>query len=428
MSAENPPQDDYQAITKQRTEIAKGLTLAAAQARFTNRRARYEAGYADRIRARSDRIIGFVLLVAIVLIPNALSISYFGFFASDQYVVETRLLVRPNRGLGAISGGADALAEIEVERETQVVTDFLTGATLAERLRNEGVFARLYQYPQLSFDALQQGAIHPDPIAGLSPDASAEDIADYWEDMATAEIEVSVGVIVFTVKSFSADGALEVANRSIKAADDLLSSMNATAWTDATVRSEAVLTEATRRLVVAQNRMTALRDATGSIDVETEAGVATTLGGRLRETLASLERDYSSQAGVLDEDAPLLKALQRQIETLRVQIKKVEEDMTLSQGQVGFGSVSSRIARFAAAEVEADAAQAQFIEATATFERTRQVAELRSSFLDIVTPPRAPQSATRPRRGLWIAGFLVISIFAYWSVLGLITAVKKALA
>ena len=80
-------------------------------------------------------------------------------------------------------------------------------------------------------------------------------------------------VIIFSVKAFSPEAAVEVAERAIKAADDLLKGMNATAWRDATERAEAVLELATERLIAAQSRMTLLRDETGSVDVETEAGV-----------------------------------------------------------------------------------------------------------------------------------------------------------
>ena len=398
-------------LAEQRGAIAEQLAQAAAARRFVNRRRRFEAGYSDRRRAAAERLFAVLSFVLLVALPNMAATAYFGWMAADQYVAEARFILRPNKAQAAMAG---SLAGVEIARDTQVVAAFLESRALVDTLEaTVGLRARYLAAP---FDPSHLlDPVTPDWLAGLAPDDPVEDVADYWDRMANAEIVPRSGVVTFTVRAFAPDDARTLAVAGLDAAEALVNGMNQRIWGDSVARAETLFAEAADRLAAAEGQLARVRDEAGLLEPGAAATAVIGLMAAARGNLDALERDYAARSVDLDPGSARMRALEREIEAARMQVAALEAELTGSGVETLSPTLADALERFSEAEVEREFAERSFLAAATQLERTRQAAAAQSLYLDIFSPPALAEDALYPKRLWWIGGILAASL-ALWGV------------
>ncbi|GMG80818.1 hypothetical protein LNKW23_00300 [Paralimibaculum aggregatum] len=410
-----------------RAHVAQGLSAAAGRHNFSNRRRRFDVGFSERRRAGAIRAFaraGFALLVAL---PMALAGVYYGWLAEDRYEVESRMILRVNQAarpdrLSGITG----LPSIEMQRDTQVIAEYLGSAGLvAELAAREGLRAR---WTGPAADPLRPETwIAGDWVARLAPDAPAEDLHARWEALSGAEIELPAGIVVFRLQSFTPEGARDLSAAAIAAAEALVERLNARVWADAVAKAEALFRDAADRLAAAQARLAVARNEAGVLDTEAEAGALSALASSTRAELIRLEQDHAAQAQHLAPSSARLQALSRRIASLKAQLA------ALGRERVGAGAADGRslaevMARFAEIEVEQELAERQFLAAAAKLEEVRQVAEARMMYLDVFVEPALPEEPSHPRRALWLGVILTACLALWGAAAGLFATIRNHMA
>ena len=245
----------------QRNQAAAGaLSVMARQLRFARSR-RSSLFEAVGLRPRPiDRIFRalFVALVTLVLVvPNVVAILYFGLLASSQFQSETRFTVRTSEPthvgdtLAKVSGIPSAM----VAQDTQIVANYLVSRGMLDRLEARFDFTRIF------------GRNDIDWYARLAADARVEDRLDYWEDMASASVSPTSGIVTVKIQAFSATEAQDLAQAVVAASEELVNQMNDRIWADVTGSARDEVTQATAQLSQARVRLQEARNKAGILTV-----------------------------------------------------------------------------------------------------------------------------------------------------------------
>ncbi|MGF1446562.1 MAG: hypothetical protein ACFBRM_10225 [Pikeienuella sp.] len=411
------------AVDLLRGHIASGLSAAAGRHAFSNRRRRFDVGYSERMRRRAMRSMAILSFLVIVAGPMLIAGTYYGAVAEDQYAVESRMILRVNQAAGpdrleALTG----LPSIEMKRDTQVVAAFMESSALVEALVVGADFPA--RYAGVGADLLRpESWTATDWPARLPPDPTVEDFEDQWARVSEVEIELPAGIIVFSLRAFSAADAQALATAAVTRAERLVQEMNARVWTEAVASAERAFAAATERLVSVQHSLAAARNAAGILDAEREAGALSALSADLRGQIIALEQRRAAQARHLAPSSPRLRALSDRIAALETQLDR------LGAKAVGTSSgLSEVMADFSQIEIARETAERQFLAAARTLEETRHAAEARMIYLDVFVPPERPEEATYPRRWRSLALILGACLAAWGVAFGLFSLVRRHMA
>lgn len=347
--------------------------------------------------------IGFALCV---LLPALCASIYYGFYAANQYVAEFRFTVKdasttstpsPMGGLTALMG-----ASMPNSADNYLVADFLTSREAAEDLQKKINVVGLYSKPGVDwwsrFDASQ-------PMEKFLP---------YWQSMVTAQYDQVTGIANATVRAFTPQDALLIANSLVALSEDLVNRIANRSAIDAVRFARDEVTKAEERLKAIRLKLTEYRNRRGVIDPTTSVVASnSTLVQTLRANLAQLETQLATlQRQNLAPNAPVVVSLKNQIKSTRDQIQSTEAMV----GHAGDGApLSSVMAEYEQLDLERQFAQNAVTSTMQALDQARANAAAQHLYITPYVRPSLPQSSTYPRRVFSVI-FVGIFGFIFWVV------------
>lgn len=365
---------DYPAERARRR--AEELTRLAGVERALARRRR------GRIAALCIRLFGLVLL------PTFLVGLYYYQYASDLYLSESAFVVKTATppsplGEGVLTGlGATPIATLQ---DSISVQDFLLSREVVARLeRDLGIVAH-FQSESL------------DPIRRLAPDATMEDVHDYYADVVEVSYDPAESVIRMGVVAATPEMAQAISAKLIAYSEDMVDGLSARLREDTLAEAEGAVRLAKAGLEEAHVRVAELQQRLRVFSTEVE------LGGEAA-IIQALELEVEALRGQLDElltyaaerDSRVVD-LRRDIAFKRSQVAERRRNI-VGDGTGGGGSLSAVNAELQRAEVEVLTQQQQFMSAMASQEAARIEAQRQVRYLATIVPPALADASTRPRR------------------------------
>ena len=138
---------------------------------------------------------------------------------------------------------------------------------------------------------------------------------------------------------------------------------------------------------------------------------------------ADLEADLAARRGVLDEESPVLRNLERRLASLDAQIAEAEARIVDqgggAAGEGGRSSLAAAAGMQERLEVEVEFATNMYTAAQTALEQARAEARRRQRYLATHIEPTLAEEPRYPERTLWTLGILGVS-FLIWSILALI--------
>jgi capsular polysaccharide transport system permease protein len=327
------------------------------------RQAKVEKDLARRRRGRVADL--FFRLFGLVLLPTFLVGLYYYKYATDLYLSESAFVVKTASapaplGEGLLTGlSATPIATLQGSISVQ---DFILSREVLGRLeRDLGIVAHF-----------QDKAI--DPVRRLAPDATMEDVYDYYANVVSVSYDPAESVIRMEVVAASPEMAQAISAALISYSEDMVDGLSSRLRED-------TLREAAEAVALAK---TALEDAhliIHTLELEVEA-----LRGKLDELLTYAAED---DARVVD--------LRRDIAFKRSQTAERRRNL-VGDGSGAGGSLSSVNVELQRAEVEVMTQQQQFMSAMASQEAARIEAQRQVRYLAPIVPPALADKSTRPHR------------------------------
>lgn len=373
-----------------------------------------EADTEHRIsRPFSEKIRGLnPLFIITVAIPTLLAVLYFGLFASDIYISESRFVVRsPDKpaatGLGVLlksAGFSNAGDEIYAAQDYVLSRDALAA------LNRSGRVAAAYGSNSISvFDRF-------DP---LGTSGSFEDLYKYYRKKVGVEHNTSSSITTLVVRAYTPADAQRINERLLEMAEATVNRMNVRGRRDLVQFALAEVNDAKEKAQSAAVALSAYRNLKGVLDPEKQATVQVQMIAKLQDELIA-SRTELVQLKAIAPDSPQMPALQTRIESLARQID--QESGKVAGGQKSLAGTATQYQRLA---LESQFADKQLASAMASLEEARNEARRKQAYVERIVEPNLPDQPLEPRRWRGILATLVLGLVAWGALSMLLAGVRE---
>lgn len=341
------------------------------------------------------------LFAALVILPTFVSSLYFGIFASDVYVSESRFIVRspskPNLSpLGMVLGGGRLVGASE---ESEAVREFIDSRQGLAAINDGGYPARAWGNPSIFwFDRF-----------GRFGRDTGEDLFEYYRDMVAVEDSTATMVTVLTVKSFDPQSAQAINRRLLEKSEVLVNVLSNRARRDAIAFAEAELARARQQAQAAALALANFRNSHGVIDPELQASAGLQMISKLQDQL------IAAQTQLLQMQAYTPQA--SQIPYLRTRIRDLEREIADQTAQLAGGrnSLSSASARYQELKLASEYAERQLTVALSAYQEAQAEVRRKQAYIERISEPSLPDDAAYPRRLRSILATFVLGLLS-WGV------------
>ena len=354
--------------------------------------------------------------IFVIGLPTLLGAAYFGWFAADQYAVETSFIVKGNQSaasdiMGMISGMGGSTS---TANDSYAVIDFINSAPMVDKLIRNNLFIDTYATPKADW------------FTRLDKTSPLEDMVDYWKRQQTVYFDTVKQAVKLEVRAFTPQDAKAISVFILKAADELVNQLSSQARSDAIEWAHKEVAREEERLRKAQRAITTFQEQQNTIDPGAVAQGILGMVMAMESDRSKLAAQIEAIAGRLDAKAPMIMSLRAQLTALDTQIKNYRDQIAngnnlagASTGTTGRSVVNSalstQLAAYQELQMEADFSQKAYTAALSALESARSDATRRELYFQTYVEPTLPVKPIYPLRVLDI--FLVfISASAAWII------------
>ena len=352
-------------------------------------------------RAHRKRFGGIVGLSALLVIgiPSLLAILYYGFLASSQYVATFQFAVRgPSQAAAGRSPGAALMGPSAMSPDSFVVTDYINSPQAIADVEREVDLRAMFSKPAIDF------------WSRLPSSPTTEEMNGYWTRMVAAHFDLISGNISVSVRTFTPQDSLKLAQALVVASDEMFRKLNAKAQQDFVRIADENVDRAQQQLAKARQALFVFQEEGGQVDPGKTALAGASIVDDLRKQLAALQTQYGSIRAAAPK-SPVLATLSSQIAALEDQIKR--ED---GSGSSKVKSVTAEtLAEYQSLDLERQFADKQYAEALALRNQAYLTAQNQLSYLALFAAPTLAQASLYPNRPRSIAA-VVLAAAAAWFV------------
>ncbi len=394
----------------------RALTRAAAS-RFIPRAEPIDV---DTEPATSRFPLGKLSFIACVLIPSMLVGLYFAFLASDQFVAETRFVVRmgpqdgsSKDGLSSVlanlkggggTGGSGSGGSTATE-DAHVVTSYIQSRAIVDDILESIDLRAVFTRPEADF------------YARLKSSATIEELVEYWRHMVTAYVDSLSGIVTVEVRAFRPDDAVLLVRTIGNLSEKLVNDISTRARQDALQRATQEVTRAQELVFEALREMERYRNQEGLID-PTQA--ATETGKLLTKVLADqlvTENELFVANRSLAPDSPNVRRLTTRLQSLKEQTAELRAQLAGNKEEAR--NIAASLAKFEEVAIKQKMAETLYAMAEASLDRARRNAEAQSVYLSVFVPPGLPQEYAYPKRFEYSIAIMT-ALLVFWSIAALI--------
>lgn len=357
----------------------------------------------QRLKSHLDLIFIFT-----VLLPTSISILYFGVFASDVFISESRFAVRaPDKpsqsGLGVLlksSGFANAGDEVYAAQ------DFIQSRDALAQLDKDLGVLKAYSSKRISmFNRF-------DP---LWSNETMEDFYDYYLQHVAIEHNASSSITTLTVRAYSPDQAHAINNRLLELAEALVNRLNERGRRDMIRFAEKEVLTSKQVATDTAVALTNFRNAKGVVDPEQQAAVQLQMISKLQDELIAA-RTQLAQLKTYVKRSDQIPVVSTQIIELS---RQIDEQMRQVVGDRK--SLAGVAAQYQRLQLERQIADRQLAAAIASLEEARNEARRKQAYVERIVQPSMPDKAQEPRR---LRGIFVTFVMGlvFWAICSLLLA------
>lgn len=347
--------------------------------------------------------------LVVVVAPLAVTAYYLWERAEDQYASSVAFTVRREEAPSAVDllGGLSNLSS-GGSSDSDVLFEFIQSHELVREIDERLDLRALYSVPYES-----------DPIFSLVPDASIEELLDYWRRMVRISYAPGTGLIEVQVLSFDARASQQIAEEIFAESTRMINALSAIAREDAMRYAREELGTALEQLSTARQALTAFRSRNQIVNPDADIQVQMGLLGSLQQMLGRELIDYDLLRETAREADPRVVQAERRIAAIRERIR--EERLKFGSGgtEDEAGDYAEVVAEFEKLSVEREFAENKYTAALSNFDAAQANAQRQSRYLAAFMQPTLAESAEYPRRDL-ILGLVALVLFGGWCIMVLV--------
>jgi capsular polysaccharide transport system permease protein len=353
----------------------------------------------------------WALFFVIVALPTLASAVYFGAFASDLYVSESRFTVRSaaRPQVSTLAGILDGGAFSKVNDDAYVVQDYILSRDALRLLDQEFQLKQHVSQGEVDFYSRFPGL--------FDADNSFENFfLHYKKHSVKIHHDAASGITTLRVAAFDAAFAQKLNERLLSLSERLVNNLNGRSRADSLGYAKATVEEAEKRVQASTVALSRFRTSRTVFDPDKQSALQLQRVGKLQDELLEAKMQLA-QIRRVSPDSP-------QIEPLRTRISVLQRESKAASAAVTGESKDSLAAQsgdFERLNIERVFAERQLSGALALYEQARSEAVKKNLYLERIVQPSLPDRALEPRR-LRSTITAAIALLIAWGILCLLVA------
>ncbi|WP_105373192.1 hypothetical protein [Neorhizobium huautlense] len=343
-------------------------------------------------------------LLAFVLLPGIASAAYYFLIASDQYVAETRMIVRTigvsdrfdssEKREGRSMVGGDSLTQ-----DAYVVANYLKSPEIVRKLDTQIGLRSFFLREDIDW------------LSRLSTDAQFEELYRYWIRHVDTYVDGPSGIIIFTLRAFSPEDSVAISKAALAACDEMIDKISERAKKDLVTRVEGEVNSSLEEYRVALDELRDYQNKTGILDPLSSAKMLSAVIGKLMEEKLQLTISLKSLEAANADDTARGRELRRSIQAIDDQIQ-LRQNSIAGQDAVDGTQLSASLTEFSRLETRRIVTQAIYEANVRNLDTAKSTALKRTTFISTFSDPHMPEESEYPDRlSSWIiltAGLLTL--------------------
>jgi len=349
------------------------------------------------------------LFFGLVGVPTLLALIYYGLFASDVYVSESRFVVRaPERAssagnLGVLlrsAGWGSAGSEVYAAR------DYILSRDALGQLNKDNAVANAYGSPTVSiFDRFNP----------LSLNGSKESLYQYYLRKVSVAHDATSSIMTLQVRAYTPEAAHRFNTILLSRAENLVNGLSVRAQGDLIRLAQSEVDKAQQKVTATALALARFRDRSGVVDPGQQASVQLQMISKLQDELIAT-RMRLVQLKRLAADNPQIPVLEAGVRSLQGEIE--QENAKIVGGRE---SLAGSAVQYQRVLLDNQFAEKQLAAAMAAFEEARSEAQRKQAYVERIVEPSMPDEALEPRRVRGVLTAFVVGL-VIWGVISMLIA------
>jgi len=345
----------------------------------------------------------------VVGLPTLIAAIYFGLFASDLYVSETRFSIRASGGEAASGLGALLTSPVISggSQDSVIVADYIRSQEIVNRL-DEALNLRAHY----SSDSL-------DMVSRLKKTPTREELHEYYLDRIELVEDAGGEILVLRTESPDPEYAKLLADTIVSYSEELVNTLSNRIEEDSLRSARAEVQLSLDRVKASNTAMTGFRSTNISINPAEETSALLGIVSGLESSIVQTQAELSEKRAFMKENSVVVKTLKNKIAALNGQLKKEKRRLVGKDGK----GMNQLISDYQPLALDQELAQQAYASALTSLELARIEAQRKKLYLVTFVQPGLPEEALKPERILkvltaFVYAFLLFSIGGLmWSAL-----------
>lgn len=355
--------------------------------------------------------IGLIFL-ATVVVPTIISVAYFGIFASDVYISESRFVVRsPERknpqGLSALLEGAGFS---NASDEIYAAHDYVLSRDALNQLNKNNDFVRSFRSNDISiFDRFNP----------LGLNGTFEKLYTYYLKKVSVDYDSRSTIATVTVRAYHSQDAYKINRHLLDLAESMVNKLNYRARHDLIKYALVEVDEAKIKARQSSVALAKFRNQKNVVDPKQQASIQLQMISKLQDELISAKGQLLQLKSFTPQN-PQIPVLQERVENLA---KEVSGQTNLVAG--GDRSLAGTAVEYQRLELENQFAEKQLAMAMASLQESRNEARRQQVYLERIVEPNKPDGSNSPRRVRGVIATIIVGLVMWGIVTILLAGVKE---
>jgi capsular polysaccharide transport system permease protein len=345
--------------------------------------------------------------VASVILPALLSMVYYFGIASNQYVSESRFVIKaPNQRAAQTTSFANLIQSTGLsggQEQSNQVIDFVRSRSALTTLDNKIDVKKIYGNENIDFLSR---------FPRVWEDDAFEDLFDYYKNKIQISRDNDSGLVVLRTIAFTPKDAAAINALLLQQSEMLVNQLNENSRKKAISEAESRVVEAQTRVNKALKAISDYRSQARLVEPLKEATGVVEIANRLIVERAALEAQLSTVRQVTP-DHPSIPVLREQIASLTREIDR--QNSRLVGG--GTNTISRKLPDYEALTLEQELASQLLVLSQTSLEQARAEALKQQFYLERVVEPNTPDLPEYPKalkNVLTIFGFALCLYLIIW--------------
>jgi capsular polysaccharide transport system permease protein len=352
------------------------------------------------------------LFVVFVFLPVLIATMYFGFFATDVYISESKFVVRsPEKpaasGLGMVLAGAgftNAGEESFAAKSYVESRDALRAVNAREAFRK--AFTRDTIWIAERFNALG--------FAG-----SFEDLYKYYLNRVEIDSDTTTSISTLFVRAYTPGDARWINERLLQMSEQTVNRMNERGRADLIRFAQVEVDDAQDRARRTSLALAAYRNRAGVVDPDLQANVQVGMISKLQDELIATR----AQLNQLREFTPLNPQIPVMVNRFESLEREIGEQMQSLTG--GDKSLAASAVQYQRLFLENQFSDKQLTSALVSLQEARNEARRQQVYVERIAQPNLPDAPLEPRRWRGIFATLALGLVAWGIASMLVVGVRE---